>query len=311
MENIRLFKSKNQPEQITKVCKPFFTAIKSAPQSLIIQEQVKVLRKEQNEAITEIFRSSFRDVLSFTGGGSPEEVISRGKEFLIATKGYSHIPGIRIFRQNTSKEIQDSTVKIWQKKFETLKEEINVLLERKKFYDSIDGLESFIQELPVLEAPLLARLYSKAEKKIKNILFYQTRVGDISTYQNYVDIAMGRYENAQYEKAIKYMKRAIIIIKGRDFPLLDTSILIKDFEFIFLCEDKRKEQEIEETMARAQRLITHGNLAEAMSLYMAAQQLHDRLSTIYQRIEGKKYKLLLQNIRFHLLQDSVACKQSL
>lgn len=310
VENIQLFKSKNQPEQIIEVCKPFFTAIKTAPQSLIIQEQVKVLSKERNEAITEIFRIGFRDVLSFTGGGSPKEVISRGKEFLIATEGYSRIPGIRIFRQNTSKEIQHSTVKIWQKKFETLKEEIKVLLKRKRFYDSIHELESFIQELPVSETPLLANLYSKAEKKIKDIQFYQTMAGDINTYQNYVDIAMRRYEDAQYEKAIKYMKRAIIIIKGKNLLLLNTSILIKDFEFIFLCEDKIKEQEIEEMMTRAQRSITHGNPTEALSLYMTAQRLHDKLSTIYQRIERKKYKLLLQNIRFHLHQGTVACEQA-
>ncbi|MBA7668954.1 hypothetical protein ES703_77074 [subsurface metagenome] len=295
------------------MCDSFFNEIRNAPNTSVIREQTELLREEQNKKISEMWEPNFKTTLSAINTFNKEDRVNKavftGQEFLKITHNFSHIRGVRVFRDRVSAIIQGFITQTWQDKYNKLKKEIKELQTKRRFKDVILKLQSFLDELTAEDNIAIKQLRKKVERKLGQIDGTQIIFGRVRRYQTLVALAISNYEDKRFQKAINYMEEAIRVIKGvsfekKDILLKDTGIIVKDLEFIFLCQDKITESKINEMVKKAKKLLKNGEESKAKSLLVEAQKQHNELSTLYQGLEKNKYRSLLQTIRISINQNN-------
>lgn len=304
-EAIREIKSSTSLDLIY-LCNSVFREIKFLPNTILIEKQTKLLKKEQNNKITEILEPIFKETLSTINNldkrNQKNIAVQVGQKFLEDTSNFSFINTVRVFRDRISIIIQNLVIQVWRNRYSLLEKKAKDLQKRRKFNDAISKLESFLIDLSYEDINALKELENEVHKKIIQIKEKQQEVEKIDYYQEIIGKALKNYEIKQYHKAIKYMEEAIKQIKGENtegtnIRLKNTGVLVKDIEFIFLCQDKIKERQINEMVKKAKDLFKLGEKNEAMSLLLEAQENHEKLSTLYINLENAMYKSSLHTIR--------------
>ena len=213
------------------------------------------------------------------------------------------------FRKKFTAEIESIILQEYKERYSKLLDNIKKLEKQGEFENALSVLCEFFDQISDKTINNIQQLKKDVQSKIDLLTKTKEKVESTNYYQDLVGNALNYYNKEQYPKAIEYMKIAIAHVKGsnsenRGILLKDTGMIVKDIDFIFLCQDKIKEREINKLIEEACILLKNQDNYKAKRLFLDAQEIHNEFSTLYQDIERKKYRTLIQIIRNYINQIS-------
>lgn len=211
------------------------------------------------------------------------------------------------FRKRFSTKLESIIIQKYEERYNRLSEEVKTLEKHEKFEDALSLLHEFLVKLRYRAISNSERLRKKVQQRIDDLFKTKIKVESTEYYHDLVGKALNHYEEEKYSKAIEYMEIAIAHVKGDNFEernvlLKDTEMIVKDIEFVFLCQDKIKERHLSKLIENAKLILKGGDDQKAKELFLEAQERHNEFSTLYRSVERKRYRILLQTIRNYLNQ---------
>ncbi len=298
---------KRQFSVVIDKCTSFFTSLQNYPQTDITEKCKALIRKEFDIATKlfweGVYKEDFAKIVNLKKRRNFGLAINIGREFLKKTQNVSLVPGIKIYRDRIFDLIQDPIAQKWLGKYKTIKNYTTKIRTHRQFEQAVMQSEKFLKySLKDQDVVAVHQLRLKTTKKVERLQTDLIFFGRKDNYDNFVTRAMINYELGCYERAIKYIDKAIKLLKlyqleEQEVLIKNTKIFVKNVQFKFLCQDKIREREIRVMIDTARKLYYDEKESKAISVLLEAQGQFNMFSTLYKDLENKAYKKLFREIR--------------